>query len=262
MIINLTDSSGSANYNVDIKKGYKPLQSQSVEYVKTTNGQTQAYNRGATFDKFTSSFTIQGLKSDIFELSKKFKKNFNQIIITAEAGELIFGAGIDYTNTITCNSLSSSSINYSQQNLALAEIPLSVEALESNSLQLAFDVAVSAVLPDLYYQVPVGKVINKRDLPFSAASFGDYGSNIEVDDSGEPIFGFTINLTFSQTRLQAAQIEKYYNTHRSTPFVWPSLDCLDLFEGQATDNVMITALNTSPVDLDHWRVTMRIVTNV
>jgi hypothetical protein len=230
--------------------------------VKTTNGQTQAYNRGSTFDKFTSSFTIQGLKADIFELSKKFKKSFNQIVVTTEAGELIFGAGIDYTNTITCNSLSGNAINYSQQNLALAEIPLTVEALESNSLQLAFKGVVSAVLPDLYYQTPVGRVINKRDLPFSSASFGDYGSNIEVGNSGEPIFGFTIDLSFSQTELQTAQIEKYYNTQRSTPFIWPSLDCLDLFEGQATDNIMITSLRTSPVDLDSWRINMRIVTNV
>ncbi len=262
MIINLTDSSGSANYNVDIKKNYTPIQTQSVEYVKTTNGQTQAYNRGTTFDKFTSSFTIQGLKSDIFTLSKQFKKNFNQIVITAESGELIFGAGIDYSNTITCNLLNSSSIAYPQQNLALAEIPLSVEALSSNSLQLAFDGAISAVLPDLNYQAPVARVVNKRDTPFNSASFGDYGSNIEVDDSGEPIFGFTIDLTFSQTRLQAAQIEKYYNAQRSTPFVWPSLDCLDLFEGQEADNVMITNFRSTPIDLDNWRVNMRIVTNV
>jgi hypothetical protein len=200
--------------------------------VKTTNGQTQAYNRGPTFDKFTSSFTIQGLKSDIFNLSKRFKKSFSQIVVTAEAGELIFGAGIDYSNTITCNLLNSSSIAYPQQNLALAEIPLSVEALESNSLQLAFDGAISSALPDLNYQTPVARAINKRDTPFSSAS------------------------------LQAAQIEKFYNTQRSTPFVWPSLDCLDLFEGQETDNVMITSFRSTPIDLDNWRVNMRIVTNV
>ena len=260
MIINLTDTTGSANYNVDIKPDYKPEQTQSVEYIKTTNGQTQAYNRGATEDKFRSSFAIQGLKADIFELSKKFKKSFGHAIITAEANELIFGAGIDYTNTITCNILNNG-ISYPQNNMALAEIPLKVEALSSNSLQIAFIAAISGV-PDLYYQTPVTRIINKQETPYSAAAFGDFGTNTEVDGSGEPIFSFTVDLTFSQTQLQAAQIEKFVNTQRSTPFVWPSLTCLDLFEGQATDNVMIVGFSTSPAALDDWRLTIRIVTNV
>jgi hypothetical protein len=262
MIISITDSAGTTPYNVTVEKAFTPVQAQTVEHLKTTNGQTHAYNRGATFDKFTSSFTIQGLKSDIFDLSKQLKKSINQVVITAESGELIFGAGIDYTNTITCNILNSGKIKYDQKNFRLAEIPLSVEALESNSLQLAFDGAVSAVLPDLNYQLPVVRLLNKREKVFSSASFGDYGSNIEVDETGEPINSFVFDLTFKQKTSETAQIEKYYNEQRSTPFVWPTLDCLDLFEGQATDNVMITKLSTKRDDVNHWTSKIRIVTNV
>ena len=262
MIINITDSEVTTPYNVTVKSTFTPTQAQTVEYVKTTNGQTQAYNRGSTFDKFTSSFTIQGLKSDIFDLSKQFKKSINQIVITAESGELIFGAGVDYANTITCNILNSGKIKYDQRDLRIAEIPIKVEALESNSLQLGFDSSVSAVLPNLNYQFPVVRLLSKQEKVFSSASFGDYGSNIEVDDSGEPINSFVFDLTFKQKTSETAQIEKYYNTQRSTPFVWPTLDCLDLFEGQATDSVMITKLSTKRDDVNNWTSKIRIVTNV
>ena len=262
MIINITDSLGSTNYNVKVKNSFTPVQAQAVEYLKTTNGQTQAYNRGSTFDKFTSSFVIQGLKSDIFTLSKQFKKSINQIVITAESGELIFGAGIDYTNTFTCNILNSGKIKYDQKNIALSEIPIKVEGLSSNGIQIAFDGAVSATLPDLNYQTPVVRLLNKQEKVFSSASFGDFGSNIEVDETGEPINSFTFDLTFKQKTGETAQIEKFYNTQRSTPFVWPTLDCIDLFEGQATDDVMITKLSTKRDDVNHWTSKIRIVTNV
>jgi hypothetical protein len=262
MIINITDSSGSANYNVDAKRSFKHDQSQAVEYIVTTNGQTQAFNRGATYDKFTSSFTITGLKDDIFELSKQFKRGFGQLVITAESGELIFGAGIDYSNTITCNLLNSGKISYPQSDFVLAEIPIKVEALVSNGIQLAFKSGVSAVLPTLNYQTTINRVLGKNDKPHTSAAFGDYGTNIEVDESGEPINNFTIDLTFIQNEEQTAQIEKFYNTQRSTPFLWPALNQLDLFEGQETDNVMITELSTNKDSIKFWTSKMRIVANV
>lgn len=262
MIIRLIDSSlVNTDYTVTLMDNVKSSYIQNIDYVTSMNGQTQAYNNGPTFDKWASSITIQGLKDDIYTLATAFEDTIRQVTITTDEGELLFGAGIDYTNTFLCN-VTNNSIPYPLTNITLAELKLSIQPISSNGVQLAFKSSLSGTLPVLNYQNPVSRTLNKTGSVFLSEEFGSFGNTVPVDSSGKPIKSYSFPLSFIQTEEEAGNIEKFYSIQRTTPFLWLGLDCLDLFIDVATDEVMITKLSSTRLEFNNWKVNLTIITNV
>ena len=104
--------------------------------------------------------------------------------------------------------------------------------------------------------------INRFDNPYSSVKFGDFGMNNRVDASADPIYSYEFDLIFSQTEEEAAQFEKLYSIQRATPFMWPSLNCLDLWEGQGIENVMVKGFKSTHLTLNNWRIELKLITNV
>ena len=261
MIIELENISGSTQYNVDIINAYQGEYIQSVNYIKLMSGKTVTTDRGASADKWISSFVIQGLKSDIFALASEFRKHKKQITITTESDELIFGAGIDYSNPFICNYIAGD-IRYPQNNFKIAEIPINVQGIQSGPFYPSYRSDIVAEIPDLNYQTPVKRKINRSENPFTSINFTTYGMNNRVYSSGEPVYSYEFDLTFLQTEEETAKFEKYYSIQRSTPFIWPNLNCLDLWEGQDIENVMIKGFKSTHLSLDNWKIELKLITNV
>ena len=261
MILAIETDAGTSNINVQIKNTFTANYTQNTDYVTSINGKTQTYENGPTFDKWSTSITIQGLKDDIFTLITTLEKFINQITITCETDELIFGAGIDYSNPIVCN-VTNNDIPYPRVNQALAEITLSLDALSTNGAQLSYKASVPTVLPSLNYQKPVNRVLERDNTPFQSSEFGDYGNSVVIGTSVDPAKKYEFPLVFSQNETDTASLEKIYSLQRSTPFLWTGLDCLELFADVGTENVMIKSLSTTHLEIDNWRVNLTIITNV
>jgi len=262
MIISVTTSAGSAQYTFDILNQYKSTPVQKVDYITSANGKTQAYNYGSTFDKWFSELTITGEKDSIFAFSNIINKYYGNVTVTLGSNELIFGAGIDYTYPIVCN-ITNSSVPFNQETFPTAEMKISLKAIGSNSLQLVYKSATPSTIPtNLFYQTPIDRTVVRSDISLSALSHGNDYKIVEVDDSGEPINRYAISLVFDHDEETTAQIEKFVNTQRSTTFVWPNLNKVDLFENQATDKVMINKFVTQQVLLNRWKTTIGLLVNV
>jgi hypothetical protein len=262
MVITLKDSSDvSTDYTVTLKKGFTYKYNQDVEYVESMNGRTQAYNNGPTFDKWATTIVIQGLKDDIFTLATAFEDTIEQAILNTDSAELIFGAGIDYTNTFLCN-VTNNSKPYPLTNITLAELSISVRSISSNGVQLAYRAGLSGVLPDLNYQTPVSRVLKTNNNSFVSDEFGSYGNTVTIGASSLPVKKHVFTLPFIQTEEETANIEKFYYIQRSTPFLWTGLDCLDLFGDVLIENVMITKLSSTLLKYNEWKVNLTIITNV
>ncbi len=251
----------SANYVVTLKNGFTYKYTQEVDYVKSMNGKTQAYNNGPTFDKWTTTIVIQGLKDDIYTLATALEDTIEQAFIEADDGELIFGAGIEYTGLLLCN-ITNNSKPYPLTNITLAELSISLRAISRSGAQLAYRAGLSGTLPTLNYQTPVSRILNTEHNSFVSEEFGSYGNTVTIGVSSLPVKSHTFNLQFIQTEEETANIEKFYSIQRSTPFLWTGLDCLDLFEDVLTDKVMITKLSSTLLKYNDWKVNLTIITNV
>ena len=260
-IILKNTSAVSTSYVVTLKKGFTYKYTQEVDYVKSMNGKTQAYNNGPTFDKWTTTVVIQGLKDDIYTLATALEDTIEQAFIDTDDGELIFGAGIEYTGLLLCN-ITNNSKPYPLTNITLAELSLSLRAISRSGLQLAYRAGLSGTLPVLNYQTPVSRILNTEHNSFVSEEFGSYGNTVTIGSSSLPVKKYIFNLQFLQTEEETANIEKFYSVQRSTPFLWTGLDCLDLFQDVLTDNVMITKFSSTLMKYNEWQVNLTIITNV
>lgn len=256
--------SGNRGFPVTITRNFVSRQIQQVDYVEPLNANIEAYNYGSDYDKFQSTFTIEGLKTLIKELHDTLRHDNNQVEIDCEDYELIFGAGIDYSERIICNITNYSRV-YSQENLELSRIELQVEAIgvkvtDSSATQLQFKSGIPDGMPfdKLNYQTPVEIVNNKKQNDLQTDRFGDYGMITKVDAFDETLSSVVVRFTFAQDEQETAQIEKFVNTQRSDLFFWEGLECLDLLYNQDIKRVMITGFATQYVNLNDWRVSLEV----
>lgn len=261
MILEIFNNSGSNSYSVTILSNMASRPSQQVEYVTTMDGVVNALNYGSDYDKWNSKVTITAPKATAINIANDLNKDINQVLITVDDGELLFGAGIDYTLPIYCN-ITNPKRDHNQEDFATAEIELSIEAVGykdgANVTQLFYKSATPSTMPwgKLNYQVPIDREINKQEMSFNTDSFGSYGMITKVDESGEPLNTYALKLQFSQTEDEAAQIEKFVSVNRSEPFFLEQIDNLQLFEGQDSERVIVTGFVTQRANLNDWRITL------
>jgi hypothetical protein len=228
------------------------------------NKKTKALDYGSTFDKYYSEFTISGTKDAIFALASFLDGDIGQCEITTQGGEYIFGAGVDYTFPFSCN-ITTDSKPYSQDDFATAEIKLKIQGLgyiDSGVKQIVYRSGITAGLPYLNYQTPIKRTINKNQSSYDLLEFGESGMITEVKADGNAVKNYILDIPLAQNFEEAARIEKYFFDQRAVPFLMTDIDYINLFATQATDNVMITGLTTSRVDLNDWRLSLKLITNV
>ena len=266
MIIRIYDKVAFTDIDVDVLSTFKCQPYQKVDYIELMSKKTKPYNYGTDYDKLYSEFTITGTKAEMINIADLLDSNKGQIQITTSDGEYIFGAGIDYDNPFLCN-ITDNTRPYTQDNFATAEIKLKVECMGyvsgSDVNQVFYRASIPAGLPTcLNYQTPIRRSIGKNENDFTLQKFGEFGMITEVNSSLDPVNNYILDIVFAQTFDEAAQIEKYYNTQRSTPFLLSNISNIDLFPNQDTDNVIIGGLKTNRVGLNDWRLSLRLITNV
>lgn len=256
------------SYTVDVVDSFRCEYRQKVDYINVSSGKTLAYNYGSLADKWITEITIQG-KTSAYDGSSRFEdlardltSDIDVVYVKLGDGEEIFGAGIDYTEYIKCNIITPKR-KYSQENIALSRITLTLEAISyatetpSTDTQLVYKPSIPSGLPaKLNFQTPIDRNIIKRESAFQSENYGSYGMITEQVNSQ------TFNLVFDQTEAEMAQIEKFVSTQRSTPFIFSEADYVYLFENQDTENVMITGLIVTRTSHNHWRATLKLVNNV
>jgi hypothetical protein len=270
LIIQIVTPTGINQYTVGVLNQFKTTVTRGIEYVRSLNMKTQAWDHGANFDKYYTDITIQGTKSDMEAISEDLNKDIGQITIDCADGEYIFGAGIDYSYNILCNVMNSKR-EFSQNDIALSTIKLSLQGISSNIVSSIYiPLGYRSEIPytaDTFphganIQTPVDRQIVKRESEFTALAYGDYGKNIEVDDNGVPVSAYDISVVLDQTFAKASEIEKFCATQRTEPFVFTQLNFLYLFPDQDTKKVMIRDLISTRVGHNNWRLTLKLSTNV
>ena len=262
MLIEIDDrTNGKVIYEVCLNGINSVNYMPSIIFSTLLNGKLKSRDRGYSFDKFSSSFTIEDFQSDLFEFSKRLNVNLRQLTVTCNEAELVFGPGVDYTNPIVCSS--PSRIPFPQMNYGIATLDLNLSALSSNNLQLQFKSAVPSTMPsNLIYQAPLERFIEKDVGAFESSKFGTYGSDDVVDSSNDPVKFDEVEITLKQNEADTAAIQKFVSLQRATPFVWPDTNAPKMFENQLTKPVIITNYSLSWQQHNLWETALTIRSNV
>ena len=240
----------------------------SFKEVVLSNYQSKIFDFGETFDKFRTSIVILDFKEKIEEFIETLKISLNQIEIELNPSELIFGAGLDYTNSIFCNVLNNT-ISYPQIDNGFASLTLDLEALTSNGLQLSFKESINPFFPtNLAFQFELERNLDRDGKPFSSLEHGVQGNSFSFYATTVAPFLRTalskgyFDLNFICDEATAGSFEKQISIQRFEPLVLPFENLPYLFENQETSEVIILNLNSSRLSFNKWSITISLVNNV
>jgi len=252
MIIN----ANGTNHTVNIEKKFKPVYTRALKFVTTLNGKTQVSDRGEDADKYDCTFTVIGDTAGINTLVSNLWLEKGQITIDTD-GAKIFGTGIDHSGIFTCNILSKP-IAYPVRDLLTSTVKLRVRVVSA----IVYNTSITAVLPTLFYQWPIGRDINVQKIPYDSISFGDYGVNVRVDGAGNPIKSEIAKIKLKQTDDEFGQLHRAVALTRGATFELDTSVCLELFLGSTSTNVKILDFKYSPNGLKFWDVSITLANNV
>jgi len=248
MIITFSDLTA---YTVDIEKSYQPAWFRAIKFYSSFSQSILNSDRGIDSDKYSCSFSIIGDIDDLKLIATSLNGEKKQITIDTE-GEKIFGPAIDHTSVFTCNILND--VSYPIRDILTVTIPLSVQVVSP----VVYDGAVSSILPELFYQLPVNRLISFHKRPFSATTQGDYGNMVRVDSSGDTINAETATIEINQTGDELAQLQKYLSTKRGDSFIITTTN-IELFLNSLSTSVIATAFSFRQTSVKFWTATLTLV---
>lgn len=257
MILSITTKAGVEQFDVCLSS-QAPYQYRNIEYVQLANKKFKSYDRGVLYDKFTTKLSFVDLKETIFNIQDSIDKSINRLTLTPNSEEKIFGAGIDYSNAMKCN-VTNSEIDIDQEDNGYASMSLELEGVESGGSQLQFDATIPSTLPSaIAYQFPVSRTIDKFQNAYSSLKYGTFGMHTVVGIDGNPAHAYMIDQNIIANSYDTARFEKFVNTQRSVPFIWPDANAPFWFEGQDLNEVLILDFKSEYISFDKWSVNLKL----
>jgi len=248
MIITFSDLTA---YTVDIQPSYQPSWSRAIKFYSSFSQSLLSSDRGINSDKYNCSFSIIGDIDDLKLIATSLNSEKKQITIDTE-GEKIFGPAIDHTSVFTCNILNE--VSYPIRDILTSTLQISIQAVSN----IVYDGSVSAVLPELFYQLPVNRLISFHKRPFSASTQGDYGNMVRVDNLGNVINAETATIVLDQTTEELAQLQKFLSTQRGYPFILTTTN-IELFLNSLSTSVVVTSFSFKQVNVKFWTASLTLV---
>lgn len=101
---------------------YIPITKPSIKWIKTSNGNWQGVDRGASEDTFESQIRFVGPESELQDLENFLDSNREGMTIALGTGEEIFGADLDYSSSYSVTVVGYESpqrINFAQFGMGL-----------------------------------------------------------------------------------------------------------------------------------------------
>ena len=256
----------ASEYNVNIWPSFDIRINRNIRFVKLMSQKTVAlpwdrYEFGIETDVYLSDE-----KSKIINIHNDLGLDTDNVKIRCEDYEPIFGAGLDYTNSINVNILNASRV-LTQDNEKKARIKLTIQyPARDSSVELMYRSSIPSGLPKLNFQTPIKTTVNKRES--SGRVYNQRGTQyrnfkiIESDIYREPIRNYEVEVLLNQSYDEAAQIEKFYYDQEADPYTFTQADYVYLFPDQLTGPVIITDLETRRLSYDRWQLKMKFVRNL
>jgi len=241
--------------SVEVNSKFKPTYIRALKFITAMSGKTLVSDRGENADKYECTFTVVGGLDDISSLVTNLNAETGQIIIDTEGGK-IFGSGIDYTGTFTCNVMNI--IEYPIRDLVTALVTIKVRVVSP----IVYNASIPTTLPELFYDWPVKRSINKQKTPFQALEQGDFGNSTRVDSTGTPFNSQSVTVRLRATDEEFGQLHRFVADKRGDTFTLNTGVCLELFLNSTSESVIITNFKYTPDGFKFWNVEMTMVNNV
>jgi len=252
-------TANSVPHSVDILKRFKPVYKRALAFVELMSGKIRVSDRGTESDKYSCTFTVIGDNVDIEALISDLNLESGQITIDTEGGK-IFGPGIDHSSPFTCNI--GGVFRYPVRDPLTTVIELTVMVVSP----VIYDASVPIELPELYYQLPIERILSNQVTTFDSMTTGDYGRtkmfrNIIPTVNG-PITKQSVKVKLKQCNEEMAKLHRFVADTRGDPFTLATNTHLELFLNSNSEDVIIKDFKFVPDGLKFWNVTMTLTNDV
>jgi len=246
-------------HEIDVTSSFKVTWNQAIKYVRTMNGNIFVSDRGATSDKWDSSFTVIGDWDILEALADDIRAENGQITLLCDKEE-IFGSGFDYTQTFECN-LTNDSVLYPVRDIKTSTMTLNVRTFR----EMIIDSGVTPATFNPNYQYDVKRSFNKNRTAWDAidsnSATSDYGVTTLNKDhfSNKAVEGAEISFEVCNDTL-AGLLKTMQDNRVYTP-TWTTAH-LNLFIGTNSVPVYITKFSYKKTDVNMWMIDMTIARGV
>jgi hypothetical protein len=237
-------------FAVDVKSIFTPYWSRGIKFYESFSGKTLSSDRGINSDKFGSTFTIVGAKSEIENIANDITREISQITIQLD-GEPIFGTAIDYSLPFVCNVVNK--VSYPIVDFVTAELELTVSVVSP----IVYLGAVPSTLPELIYDNQIARDVNYKKTAFSSPSLGDYGLTVVTDGIRVPLYKEVAVVNVSLKSDKMSQLQKFLSIQRGDSFTLTTSN-IKLFLNSTSSNVIVTNFTYSRSNLKLWKAELKL----
>jgi hypothetical protein len=246
------------DFDVTIRKDFKPSYKRSLKFVTTYTGTTKVSDRGLEADIYDTSFTIIGDTTDIEEIAEMLIINDAHIVLSADSGEQIFGSGIKYTSAFDCIVTNKATI-YPIRDVLTSTLSLSVRVLG----EIPYDLTVTPTLPEMLYTWPINRSTVKRQSGYNAINIASSNAQNGVNSISTgiaPIEKETASFNVTLCNDDFAHLQRFISVTRGDTFTLSTSLCLKLFvNALATDQVKLTAFAFKPISFKEWEASLTLI---
>jgi hypothetical protein len=199
--------------NIYIQPDFKPITEIALQWVKLSNGNYQATDRGSSSDVFQSEITLSGVESTIqtilaqIQLNRDYASGHVLTLSNFNSGEKIFGADIDYSGNIDVTVLKLK--RKKQRSWKGFSVTLTLQAINPIFVGTA---SLPTLKPEVGYNGDAIFDVDKRD---------SYTGNFYYSDNDKDIGTFTA--IYHLTDLDMMALRRYILTQRGSTISFPAM---------------------------------------